>query len=120
MLRQGLKLMNQQVAVSGLKIPGVMKMSLTTEKVEQIAYLARLALDAKAVPEYAENLSSILALVEQMDTVNTDNVEPLAHPLELTQRLRADVVTEQDHRDDYQQSAPATEAGLYLVPQVID
>ena len=95
-------------------------MSLTTEKVEQIAYLARMALDAEKVPEYAENLSSILALVEQMNAVDTDNVEPLAHPLELMQRLRADVVTEENHRDDYQQPAPAIEAGLYLVPQVIE
>lgn len=95
-------------------------MSLTHEKVEQIAYLARLALDADVVPQYAENLNSIMSLVEQMSEVDTSNVEPLAHPLELTQRLRADVVTEENHRDDYQQVAPTTEAGLYLVPQVIE
>ena len=95
-------------------------MSLTTEQVGQIAYLARLALGADAAPEYANDLNSIMALVDQMNEVDTSGVEPLAHPLELTQRLRDDKVTETNHRDDYQQPAPSTEAGLYLVPQVIE
>ena len=94
-------------------------MSLTTEQVEGIAVLAKLAPGAN-VAETAESLSNILQLVEQMSAVDTSNVEPLAHPLELTQRLRPDVVTGQNHREAYQQSAPAVEAGLYLVPQGIE
>ena len=95
-------------------------MSLDTNQVEGIAHLARLAIDAKDVPAYASNLSNILGLIEQMNAVDTDGVAPLAHPLEMSQRLRIDAVTENNQRDDYQQCAPQTEAGLYLVPQVIE
>ena len=69
-------------------------MSLEKSDVEKIAHLARLAIDEKDVPEYAKNLSNILDLVEQMSSVNTDDVTPMAHPLDATQRLRPDEVTE--------------------------
>jgi len=72
------------------------------------------------VPEYVRNLSNILDLVEQMDSVDTDNVEPMAHPMEMVQRLREDVVTETNQREHFQQIAPQIENGLYLVPQVIE
>lgn len=95
-------------------------MSLDKDDVVNIAHLARLAINAKDIPDYTKNLSSILDLVEQMKQVDTDNVEPMAHPLESTQRLRDDIVTETDQREAFQSIAPVTEAGLYLVPQVID
>ena len=95
-------------------------MSLDATDVEKIAYLARLGIDAADVPEYARNLTDILAFVEQLNTADTAGVEPLAHPLEAAQRLRPDTVTETDERENFQQVAPQTEAGLYLVPKVIE
>ena len=95
-------------------------MTLDVSDVEKIAHLARLGIDADDVPEYTRNLSDILAFVEQLNSVDTTGVEPLAHPLEATQRLRADEVKETDERENFQSIAPQTESGLYLVPQVIE
>jgi len=95
-------------------------MALEAQQVEKIAHLARLGIDADDAAEYARNLSAILAFVEQLNRVDTTGVEPLAHPLEATQRLRPDVVTEQDEREKFLRNAPLTEAGLYLVPRVIE
>ena len=95
-------------------------MSLAPEDVEKIAHLARLAIDPADIPKYAGELSNILALVEQMNAVDTAGVEPMAHPLDAVQRLRPDAVTEGDQRDKFQAIAPQTEAGLYLVPKVIE
>ncbi len=72
------------------------------------------------IPGYARNLTDILAFVEQLNSVDTTGVEPLAHPLDATQRLRADEVTETNNREHFQKVAPETESGLYLVPQVIE
>jgi aspartyl-tRNA(Asn)/glutamyl-tRNA(Gln) amidotransferase subunit C len=95
-------------------------MALDAAEVEKIAHLARLGINPEDVPEYSRNLSDILAFVEQLNAVDTTGVEPLAHPLEATQRLRADVVSETDERENFQSVAQKTEAGLYLVPQVIE
>ena len=95
-------------------------MSLDAAEIKKIAHLARLGINAEDIPEYSRNLSDILAFVEQLNAVDTTGVEPLAHPLEATQRLRADEVTETNNRDSFQQVAPETEAGMYLVPQVIE
>lgn len=95
-------------------------MSLDKTDVEKIAHLARLAIDEKAIPHYADNLNSILALFEQMSAVDTTDISPMAHPLDANQRLREDVVTETDQREVFQAIAPKTEAGVYLVPQVIE
>lgn len=95
-------------------------MSLDKTDVEKIAHLARLAIDDKAIPHYADNLNVILALFEQISAVDTKDIGPMAHPLDANQRLREDVVTETDQRDIFQAIAPKTEAGVYLVPQVIE
>ncbi len=95
-------------------------MALDAADVEKIAHLARLGIEAQDVPEYSRNLSDILAFVEQLNAVDTSGVQPLAHPLEATQRLRADIVSETDERTAFQAVAPQTEAGLYLVPKVIE
>ena len=95
-------------------------MALERTDVEKIAHLARLGLSEGEIPQTTETLNTILGLIDAMQAVNTDGVEPLAHPLETTQRLRADVVTEQNHRDEYQAIAPAVENGLFLVPKVIE
>lgn len=95
-------------------------MALEPAEVEKIAHLARLAIDPQDVPVYARNLSDILAFVEQLNEVDTSGVVPMAHPLDMTQRLRPDEVTEQNQREHFQAHAPAVEAGLYLVPKVIE
>jgi aspartyl-tRNA(Asn)/glutamyl-tRNA(Gln) amidotransferase subunit C len=95
-------------------------MSLDADQVRKIAHLARLAVDESAIAEYARNLSRILELAEQMNAVDTAGIEPLAHPLDASQRLRSDEVTESDRREQFQAIAPQVEAGLYLVPKVIE
>jgi aspartyl-tRNA(Asn)/glutamyl-tRNA(Gln) amidotransferase subunit C len=95
-------------------------MSLDRSDVEKIAHLARLAVNAEEVTAYTRDLSEILDLVAQMNNLDTGGVEPMAHPLHMAQRLRADDVTETDQRELFQSIAPLTERGLYLVPKVID
>jgi len=95
-------------------------MSLQKKDIEKIAHLARLAIDETQAEEYARSLSNILSLVESMGAVNTDHVQPMAHPQDMHQRLRADAVTEVDQRERFQAIAPQVEDGLYLVPKVIE
>jgi aspartyl-tRNA(Asn)/glutamyl-tRNA(Gln) amidotransferase subunit C len=95
-------------------------MSLDAKEVRKIAHLARLAVDEADIPEYARNLSRILELVEQMNAVDTSAVAPLSHSLDAGQRLREDVVTEPNQRELFQSIAPQVDAGLYLVPKVIE
>jgi aspartyl-tRNA(Asn)/glutamyl-tRNA(Gln) amidotransferase subunit C len=95
-------------------------MSISAEEVKKVAHLARLAMPDEYMVAYTQNLSNILDLVAQMSAVNTDGVTPMAHPLDMTQRLREDVVTETNQRDYYQSIAPETEDGLYLVPKVLE
>jgi aspartyl-tRNA(Asn)/glutamyl-tRNA(Gln) amidotransferase subunit C len=95
-------------------------MSLTREQVRKIAHLARLHITESEADAYAESLSRILGLIEQMNAVNTDGVAPMAHPNDASLRLREDVVTEIDQREKFQRLAPASEAGLYLVPKVLE
>jgi aspartyl-tRNA(Asn)/glutamyl-tRNA(Gln) amidotransferase subunit C len=95
-------------------------MSLQKNDVEKIAHLARLSIREEDVPLYTKNLSNILHLVEQMNSVTTSHIEPMAHPLEMNQRLRADEITESNQRELFQTNAPAVENGLYLVPKVIE
>ena len=100
-------------------------MSLTLQDVTRIANLARLELNPDQTEQTLGQLNGIFAMVEQMSAVDTSGVEPLSHPIAALQsdlglRLRDDVVTESDHREDYQQCAPATADGLYLVPRVVE
>jgi aspartyl-tRNA(Asn)/glutamyl-tRNA(Gln) amidotransferase subunit C len=95
-------------------------MSLERSDVVSIAHLARLAIAEDDIPVYTRNLSNILDLVAQMNAVDTSDVEPMAHPLDMAQRLREDVVTETNQREKFQAIAPSVEAGLYLVPKVIE
>lgn len=95
-------------------------MSIDSSKVESVAMLARLKIDADELPAYVSSLSSILDLVDQMQAVDTEGVEPLANPLDAAQRLRIDAVTENNQRDLLQQNAPKAEQGLFLVPKVIE
>ncbi|HID49623.1 MAG TPA: Asp-tRNA(Asn)/Glu-tRNA(Gln) amidotransferase subunit GatC [Chromatiales bacterium] len=95
-------------------------MSLDKNDVNRIAHLARLEIAEADIEAYAGNLSSILDLVARMNSVDTDAVAPMAHPVEAHQRLREDRVTETDQREKFQAIAPRVEAGLYLVPRVIE
>ena len=95
-------------------------MSLEPESIPDIAHLARLHLSGDDVRRYTSELSAILAFIEQMNEVDTTGVIPMAHPLDMTQPLRADAVTESDRRDELQAGAPAVRDGLYIVPRVIE
>ncbi len=95
-------------------------MSLGPDDVKAIAHLARLNINEADIDNYAGSLSSILDLVAQMNTVNSDDVKPMAHPMDVSQRLRPDEVLEENQRERFQAIAPQTENGLYLVPKVIE
>jgi aspartyl-tRNA(Asn)/glutamyl-tRNA(Gln) amidotransferase subunit C len=96
-------------------------MSLTRKDVEKIAHLARLSITEQEMPVYVTSLSSIVDFVDELSRTQTDDVLPMAHPLDgQHQRLRADQVSESDHHEKYQANAPAVQAGLYVVPRVIE
>ncbi len=95
-------------------------MSLSNDQVGHLARLARIALSDAELDATRAKLNGIFGLIEQMQAVDTTGVEPMSHPQELATRLREDLVTEQDRRAAFQQVAPQTEAGLYLVPKVIE
>lgn len=95
-------------------------MSLSLDDVSRIARLARIEISPAETEQTRNQLNNILDFVAQLQAVNTDGIEPMAHAVDVVQRLRPDVATETDRRDTFQAIAPETEAGLYLVPQVIE
>lgn len=95
-------------------------MALTLNDVEKIAKLSRLRLTDEEQAQTLEELNDIFAMVEKMQNVDTDGIEPMAHPHEVALRLREDSVTESDHAAEYQAVAPEVRNRLYIVPQVIE
>ena len=95
-------------------------MSLSPDQIRQVAHLARLELKPEMTDAYARQLSNIMEMVGQLSRADTANVLPMAHPLDMHQRLRADEVTAPNQREAFQAIAPATENGLYLVPKVLE
>ncbi|HQY69454.1 MAG TPA: Asp-tRNA(Asn)/Glu-tRNA(Gln) amidotransferase subunit GatC [Pseudomonadales bacterium] len=95
-------------------------MSISEQDMARVAELARIRLDDATVADVTRRIRDILAMIDQMQAVNTDHVLPMANPLDATQRLRDDEVTEPDQREHFLAIAPATEDGLYLVPRVIE
>jgi len=95
-------------------------MSLDLDQIRRIARLARLAVSDAEAAATAGQLNRVLGLIEQMQAVDTEGVEPMSHALDLVQRLREDKVTENDRRSEFQAVAPAVEDGLYLVPRVVE
>ena len=95
-------------------------MAIDASEVQKVAYLARLSIDDNSVEATTGTIGKILDLVDQMQAINTSDVEPLANPLDATQRLREDVVSEPNQREQLQSCAPAVEEGLFLVPRVIE
>ena len=93
---------------------------LNAQTVSAIANLARLSLNDTQSADYAQSLNKILGMMESLKGINTEGVEPLKSPFDNPQPLREDVVSEQNHREEYQAVAPATQDGLYLVPRVIE
>jgi aspartyl-tRNA(Asn)/glutamyl-tRNA(Gln) amidotransferase subunit C len=95
-------------------------MSLDNKEVSQIAYLSRLQVEESSLESITADLNNILNLVEQLSELDTDSVEPMSHPLNMTQRLREDKVTETDQSESFQSIAPKTGKSHYLVPTVIE
>lgn len=95
-------------------------MALDPKQIHDIAELVRLQVEDEQIEEYQQNISNILEMVNQLTNFNTEGVEPLANPLEIVQRLRADVVTTVNQREHFQSIAPQTEQGYYLVPRVVE
>jgi len=99
-------------------------MSLTPDQIERIANLARIAVSPAEAAELREQLNRMLALIDELQSIDTAGVEPMSHALEAVlsggQRLRADAVVEPDRRAEFLEIAPAVDAGLYLVPKVIE
>ena len=95
-------------------------MSLTLTDFEKIAKLSRLSLNEQEKAATLDKLNAVFAMVEKMQSVNTDGVEPMSHPHDVALRLRADQVTETDHAAEYQACAPEVRDRLYIVPQVIE
>ena len=95
-------------------------MSVGQTDIEKIAQLARLRIADSEITGLTRRIADILAMVDQMQGIDTSAVEPLANPLDASQRLRPDVVTEGDRHEEFQALAPAVEDALYLVPKVLE
>lgn len=95
-------------------------MALTLEDVQRVAHLARIAVDENEARAVLAQLGGVFQLIEQMQAVETGGIEPMSHALDVVQRLREDAVTESDQHELFQAIAPQVEAGLYLVPKVIE
>ncbi len=95
-------------------------MAIEQDEIEKIAELARIRIGDTQIGDVTRRITEILGMVDQLQAADTDGVEPMANPLDATQRLRADEVTEINRREAFQAIAPAVENGLYLVPKVIE
>lgn len=95
-------------------------MKLNVEELHKVAHLARLSIHSKDEESYSQALSNILNLMDEMQSIDTQGVLPMVHPMDALQRLRSDQVTETDQHAYLQKLAPATENGLYLVPRVVE
>jgi len=94
--------------------------TLSRQDIEYIAHLARLEVSESDVPAYVDKLGRIIEFIDELGQADTVDMVPMAHPLDMSQRLRADEVTESDERDRYQANAPETENGVYVVPRVVE
>ena len=95
-------------------------MAIEQGEIEKVAELSRIRISDKEIGQVTERIAEILQMVDQLQAVDTHDVEPMANPLDATQRLRPDEVTQSNRRDAFQAIAPAVENGLYLVPKVIE
>ena len=95
-------------------------MSVNKDEIKYLSLLSRMDIDKNEIKDVEEKLSKIIDFVDQLQTISTDDIEPMAHPLNQSQRLRIDEVTETNDRENIQKNAQQIEKGMYLVPKVID
>lgn len=95
-------------------------MTIGSDDIEKLAVLSRLAFEADELGDITDKLGAIVAFVDQLKAADTGDVEPMAHPLDQVQRLRADAAVADIDRDRLQSCSEATDEGLYLVPRVIE
>ena len=95
-------------------------MSIKKSEIAYISSLSKLKMEDIEIDNFTRQISDILEMIQQLEKINTDDIEPMAHPLNMNQRLRMDVVTEENQRDLYQENAVESEQGFYKVPKVID
>ena len=95
-------------------------MSINKNEIKYLSLLSRMDIDKNEIKDVEEKLSKIIDFVDQLQTISTDDIEPMAHPLNQSQRLRMDQVTETNDRENIQKNAQQIEKGMYLVPKVID
>lgn len=94
-------------------------MSIETADIKKMAWLARIAIAEEDIPDYLHDISNMIDLIAEMNSANTEDIEPLEHPINTTTLLRPDKITETDQRDLLQKIAPTVDRGYYLVPKVI-
>jgi len=95
-------------------------LSINKDEIKYLSLLSRMDIDKNEIKDIEEKLTKIIDFVDQLQTISTDNIEPMAHPLNQSQRLRMDEVTETNDRENIQKNAQQIEKGMYLVPKVID
>jgi len=95
-------------------------LSINEDEIKYLSLLSRMDIDKNEIKDIEEKLSKIIDFVDQLQTISTDDIEPMAHPLNQSQRLRMDEVTETNDRENIQKNAQQIEKGMYLVPKVID
>ena len=95
-------------------------MAVSRTDIENIASLAQLELEDRAIDAYAQEMTDILVMIQKMQEIDTSSIKPMSHPQDIELRLRMDEVTEPEQRSDLQSIAPSTKNGLYIVPKVLD
>ena len=95
-------------------------MSIKKIDLEYIASLSKLKFEGQELKNYTRQISDILEMIQQLQKVDTKKIKPMAHPMNMNQRIREDLVTEVNKRDEYQKNAVDSEDGFYKVPKVID
>ena len=95
-------------------------MSINKDQIKYLSILSRMNIDESEINDVEGKLSKIIAFVDQLQAVSTENIEPMAHPLNQSQRLRTDKVTEINDRENVQKNAQEIEKGMYIVPKVIE
>ena len=95
-------------------------MSINKDQIKYLSLLSRMDIQESEINDVEEKLTKIIDFVDQLQSIDTDEIQPMAHPLNQSQRLRADKVVEENFRDKIQKNAKSTERGMYIVPKVIE
>jgi len=95
-------------------------LSINKDQIKYLSLLSRMDIQESEINDVEEKLTKIIDFVDQLQSIDTDEIEPMAHPLNQSQRLRADRVVEENNRDKIQKNTESTERGMYIVPKVIE